>query len=493
MEQNLLTYSKKEKKYYLISMVGQNILYGIFINTYTYFLQFTILIPALSVGIIVGASRIFDAFNDPVMGFIVDKTNSKWGKCRPYLLIAPALIFIVTVLCFLAPFGIYTQTKYTTLAIVWAAVTYVLWGIAYTIGDIPLWGITSLMTEDDNARNKLLASARIIAVVGMTLGYIVQPIALAIGDIISNEAMGFLIIASAFAFLGFILFQFAGLKVKEQIKPAPASGGAFDAFKVMWRNKPFRQVLLSGVLGSPKMLITVVALPLMTYYFASKNFVSVIIYMGLIGIGLFVGQYIAIGLTPKLLKKFSKRNLFVYSNLLAVIPSILIFVLYLISPTNMISPLNIGLLAICFTFVGIGLGIPIVLMSVMIADCVDYQEYMTGERPDGVFFAGQSFIAKLQAAVATFLAGIGYAAVGFSDKAIEEVNNYIAAGGIPRTNPDYQPYMMILFLLITLPAAAGYLLSVIPMWNYALDTKEHNKILQELNKRRHNQEDSLSM
>jgi len=65
--------------------------------------------------------------------------------------------------------------------------------------------------------------------------------------------------------------------------------------------------------------------------------------------------------------------------------------------------------------------------------------------------------------------------------------------GIPRTHAPFQPYMMILFLLITLPAAVGYLLSVIPMWNYALDTNEHNRILEELNKRRHGQEEIAKM
>lgn len=490
MEKSLLTYSKKEKTVYLASMAGQNILYGIFVNTYAFFLQFTLLIPALYVGAFMGANRVFDAFNDPIMGYIVDKTNSKWGKCRPYLVFAPGLILIITILCFVAPFGIYTHSTRPGLVVAWAAITYVLWGMAYTIGDIPLWGVTSLMTEDNKHRDSLLASARIIAAVGISFGFIMQPAALAIGGKIGSEPNGFLITASLFAFLGYALFQLVGFGVKERIKPPPTTSRPLDAFKLMWKNKPFRQVLLSGVLGSPKMLITVVALPLMTYYFASKDFISVIIYMGLIGIGLFVGQYIAIGFTPKLLKRFSKRNLFVYSNLMAVIPSILIFVLYLISPTNMISPINIILLGICFTFVGIGLGIPVVLMSVMIADCVDYQEYMTGERPDGVFFAGQSFIAKLQSAVATFVAGVGYTAVGFSDTAIEEVNNFIAAGGIPRTHPPYQKYMMILFLLITLPAAVGYLLSAIPMWNYSLDTNEHNRILEELNKRRHSQENN---
>jgi Na+/melibiose symporter-like transporter len=319
----------------------------------------------------------------------------------------------------------------------------------------------------------------------MGLGYIVQPVALAIsGKLKGGEHSGFLLTAIIFSALGFLMMQPAPFAMKERISPGYKKAGPLHAFKIMWQNKPFRQIIISGVLGSPKMLIMLVALPLMTYYFAEQSFWKVAVYMGLIGIPLFVGQYIAIGITPKLLQRISKKKLYNYSNLFAVIPSLLIFVLYKRSPMHMTSPVNIGLLALCFVFVGIGIGIPVVLMSIMIADCVDYQEYMTGERPDGVFFAGQSFIAKLQAAVATFIAGVGYTHVGFSDKAIEKVNAFIAAGGAPRTNPEFQPYLMILFFLIAVPAAAGYFLTVLPMRNYALDTPEHNRIIAELNQRR---------
>ena len=490
MEQKLLTYTKKERWVYLMAIVGQNVFYGVFSNTFAYFLQFTLLIPAMSIGVFMAIARAFDAFNDPVMGYVVDRTHSKWGKTRPYLFISPILLLVVTILSFTSPFGVYTHSTAPALVVAWGIMTYVLFDLSYTIDDIPRWGIPSLMTEDNNDRNKLFAGARVVAAVGMALGYIVQPVALALsGKLKGGEQSGFLLTAVIFSAIGYVLMQPAPFAMKERIAPQAEKTGPLHAFKVMWNNKPFRQIIISGVLGSPKMLIMLVALPLMTYYFADKSFWKVAIYMGLIGIPLFVGQYIAIGSTPKLLKRFSKKKLYNYSNLFAVVPSVLVFVLYKLSPMQMTSPVNIGLLAICFTFIGIGIGVPVVLMSIMIADCVDYQEYMTGERPDGVFFSGQSFIAKLQAAVATFIAGVGYTKVGFSDAAIEEVNAFIAAGGTPRTAPEFQSYMMILFFLIAIPAAIGYLLTVIPMWKYSLDTDEHNRIIEELNKRRHeNQE-----
>ena len=131
------------------------------------------------------------------------------------------------------------------------------------------------------------------------------------------------------------------------------------------------------------------------------------------------------------------------------------------------------------------MGLTSVLQSLMIADAVDYEEYCSGIRPDGVFFSGQTFIAKITAGIATIINGIAYSAVGFSDAKVQEVNDFIAAGGIPRLNPEYEPFMMILFFIVSIPPAIGCILSVIPTWKYALPDKEHKRILAELNEKRH--------
>jgi len=494
MGHKLLTYTKNEKLLFLTAIVGQNVFYGIFSSAFDYFLRFTLLIPTMAVGTAMLLARAFDAFNDPIMGVFVDRTNTKWGKCRPYLFAAPALMLLTTIMSFVSPFGTYTRSQWPMLVAAWAFAAYVLFSLAYTVSDIPLWGITSLATEDHNDRNKLLANARVVSALGMAMGFIVMPIAEFLGVRLNSDQRGFLITAVVFSIIGFAMMQPVPFGMKEKINPKREKTGPLHAFKVMWENKPFRRIVISGVLGSPKMLIALVALPLMTYYFSSdkENPFKGVLLMGLVLAGLFGGQFIAQALTPKLLARFSKKKLFIYSNLFAVVPSLLAFVLYKISPMNLIHPVNIGLLAICFTFVGIGIGVPVVLMSIMIADCVDYQEYETGERPDGIFFAGQCFVAKLQTALASFIMGIGYNYVGFSDTAIEKVKDYIAAGGIARTNPEFQPYMMIMFFLITIPAAIGYLLTVLPMWKYELDTQEHDKIIDELNKRRHGEKSAIA-
>ena len=99
------------------------------------------------------AVQIWDAINDPMMGTIVDRTRTKWGKCRPYLFFVPAIVMVTTFLTFVnKQYSVANDAKTNTLIIAWAAISYILWGMTYTAGDIPIWGITSLMTESEKDR-----------------------------------------------------------------------------------------------------------------------------------------------------------------------------------------------------------------------------------------------------------------------------------------------------------------------------------------------------
>ncbi len=542
----LRTFTKKEQSMYLLGVAGQNIIYNIIGSALAYYLQFTLLIPAMAVSVIMAIARIWDAINDPMMGTIVDKTRSKWGKCRPFLIYVPVPIMIITILCFVN-FGFYNASEGANVAlnvliVGWAAFTYIMWGMIYTIGDIPLWGVTALMTEEEKDRNKLLSLARIAGGVGAGITMLaIQPFALAIAEVISasigakmlgspeawealkqtatanselfatqlsagvpyeqlthllevdpilaeatrqGEKWGFLISAVVFAVVGTALFQLCGLGIRERVAPSEEKHTLKENFKLMWTNKPFRQILISGVLGSPKNLLSLAAMPLITYYFASKDAFLALLYMALLGGGMFAGMFVAMAICPKLLTKFSKKDLYNYGNLIGVIPFVLIFVAYLIDPRGLANWYWVAIFFLFFIAGGASQGVTSVLQSYMIADCVDYEEYHNGIRPDGVFFSGQTFIAKMQAGIATILSGIFYAIYGFSDAAVAKVNDYISAGLIPREIPEFDPYMEVLFLIVSIPPAIGCILSVIPTWKYCLDDKEHARILDELNKRR---------
>ena len=156
------TYTKKERNMYLIGLMGQNVIYNIIATGMVFYFQSVIFIPAIAISVIMGVARIWDAINDPMMGTIVDRTRTKWGKCRPYLFFVPGIVMITTFLTFVN--GQYsTSNPASTNAIIigWAAFSYILWGMTYTAGDIPIWGITSLMTESEKDRANILSLARI--------------------------------------------------------------------------------------------------------------------------------------------------------------------------------------------------------------------------------------------------------------------------------------------------------------------------------------------
>ena len=494
-----LSYTAKERNSYLIGMAGQNVIYGVVSSGLAFYFSQVIALPALAISIIMMIARIWDAINDPIMGTFVDKTRSKWGKCRPYLMFMPVIIMVGTMLCFAN--GIYSEIDNTPLEngliIAWAGISYIMWGMMYTAGDIPIWGIASRMTADEKKRANLLSLARMVAGIGGALGFVMVPIAQAlapmlnVGTTAKNLQMAFIIVAIVLTIVGTIMFQFASL-AKERVEGLDEltgeKRGIIDNFKIMWQNKPFRRILISGVIRSPFQLLLILAMPLITLYFgnngATTDFVTVILLQyGPIAVGVFGGQFGAMALTPLLCKKFEKKTIFNVMNIVSGVAFALIFVLYLIFP-HTLGGLPIILLAIAFLIASAGVGFIMVLQSMMIADCVDYEEKENNRRPDGVFFSGQSFVTKLSAGLAVLLQGVVYAVVAYEGDTVIQVNDFLAKGIITFNGEMCGSYAMAMFFLVSIPPAIGMILSVIPMFKYELTDKEHSKILDELNARR---------
>ncbi|MBQ3888674.1 MAG: MFS transporter, partial [Clostridia bacterium] len=180
-----------------------------------------------------------------------------------------------------------------------------------------------------------------------------------------------------------------------------------------------------------------------------------------------------------------------FFSLIGAIPFALIFVLFLAFKGNILTWSGMIIMSVLFFMAGASMGSLNVLQSVMIADCVDYEEYHTGVRPDGVFFSGQSFITKLSAGIATLISGAVYGFVGFSDSKITFLNNALIAGADFKTfNPftlggaEIGKFAAAMFFLISIPPAIGMVLAAMPTLRYKLTDAEHTRILDELVKRR---------
>lgn len=495
------TYTKKEAAGFLTGMFGQNLIYNIVATGLYFYFQNVICLPAMALGWIMAIARIWDAINDPMMGTIVDKTHSKWGKCRPYLIVFPAIIGVITILTFInGNYATAETSAQKALIVGWAAVSYIAWGMCFTVCDIPLWGITSLMTEDENDRSKLLGLARMVAGVG-GIGVLVVQVAQALAGLFGGDMQkSFIVTVIIMTVIACVLFEFAGIFTRERVEKSEKSYTFKENFKIMLGNKPFRQILISGILRSPIQLLMIVAMTLVTYYYANGDIMNVLkkdadgavvgldfkvlIGLGCFALGLFVGQFVAMGITPAIIKKVEKKTLYNFYSIAGAVPFVLIFVFYKISGGDLTSAGWSIAIGICMLFASASFGGINVLQSVMIADCVDYEEYTNGVRTDGVFFSGQSFITKLSAGIATIVSSVVYSVVGYSAENVNRLNEALFNEGATFLNYDggtgAGKYAAAMFFLISIPPAIGMILSAVPTLRYALSDKEHERILDEL-------------
>lgn len=483
------TYSGRERNMYLTGLFGQNMIYNIVATGLYYYFQNAICLPAIALGWIFALARVWDAINDPIMGSIVDKTKSKWGKCRPYLIFSPVVICVITCVAFLN--GNYATAKAdgnsTAMAFIvaWAAISYILWGMCYTVGDIPLWGIISRMSEDEKDRSTLISLARIIA--SIAAGAVVISI-IAVSQAVngmldkaSDAQAGFIIVGIGFTIVASVLFQFAGIGTREKVPVSSETKTMRESIALMWNCVPFRRVLISGILRSPMQLMMIVAMTLFTYYYCEGNLttaftdINKLVIVLIIAGGLFAGQFIAMGICPALLKKYNTKTVYNLFSGLSAVPMALIFVVYLIDPTGLDKLHWVIVEGVLLLGAGAGLGGSSVCQSVMISDCIDYEEYHHGFRPDGVFFSGQSFITKFQAGIASIVSAYVYAAVGYTDVNIASMNAALENGA--NFAADYPDYAKAMWLLISVPPAIGMIISIIPTLKYELDKKTHDNIL----------------
>ena len=207
---------KKEWMAYCVVALGQGMVYAIMSSYISDFYISVLKLTPLFVLLLLLLARVWDAINDPMMGTFVDRTNTKWGKCRPYLLFSPAVIMVITILTFCN--GMYSSANTSgknALIVGWAAVSYILWGMCYTVGDIPLWGVTSRMTEVEKDRATILTFARIAAGLGggvvlLTINPLSQALGIklesAAGSVLKGQQMGFIIVAVILTVIGCGMF-----------------------------------------------------------------------------------------------------------------------------------------------------------------------------------------------------------------------------------------------------------------------------------------------
>lgn len=443
--------------------------------------------------LIILIGRIFDAINDPMMGMIVDRTKSKWGKMRPYLLFSPVPIAICTVLLFTAPFE-----HGSNAAFVWALVTYILWGVAFTIQDVPFWGLSSVITPLENERTSFISTARLGSTFGGILPALLVPV-LYQSNLGYNK--GFFTSALIFALLGCGLSILIFFVSKERVPKMDHTPSFKETFKVLAKDKLLIIVIFAAVLGSTMVTANQCADYIGNYliiqnhtdfsqiFDAAGNLIpgvdakaaydfwiprGTIVTTLTVAIG--VGMVPAMAIFPVLRKKFSLKQIYIGSAIFGLVVHALCYVIFAHDITN----INVYILWVFLFLMGVPLGIYNVITYALIADSVDYLEWKTGERHEGVCFSFQTFLSKVNAAVATFV----FAQIlGKSDfKAVDE--SLVDIEGRQIFFQQSIETQKMLLLLVTIIPAIGFLLTIIPMFFNDFTGKTKEKAQKEIEDRR---------
>ena len=423
------------------------------------------------------------------MGMIVDRTKSRWGKMRPYLLFSPVPIAITTILLFTAPFE-----DGSTAAFVWALVTYILWGVAFTVQDVPFWGLSSVITPLESERTSFISTARLGSTFGGILPALLVPI-LYQSNLGYNK--GFFISALLFALLGCGLSILIFFVSKERVPKMDHTPSFKETFVVLGKDKLLIIVIFAAVLGSTMVTANQCAdyignyLIIQNYTDFSKIFDAAgnllpnvdaaaaydfwiprgtIVTTLTVAIG--VGMVPAMALFPVLRKKLSLKQIYIGSAAFGFIVHALCYLVFSGDVTN----ISIILLWVFLFLMGLPLGIYNVITYALIADAVDYMEWKTGERHEGVCFSFQTFLSKVNAAIATFVFG---QILGRSDfKAVDK--SLVDVAGRQIFFEQSLDTQKMLLALVTIVPAVGFFLTIIPMLFNDFTGKTKEKAQKEL-------------
>lgn len=394
--------SGKEKVSYGLGAVGKDMVYMLSASYILYYYQDIMGVSAIAMGIILMAARVFDAFNDPVMGVLVAKTRTRWGKFRPWLLIGTISNAVILYVMFAAPPALDGSGL-----VAYAAITYILWGVTYTMMDIPYWSMIPAFTEGGKEREGLTTLARSCAGVGSALITIITMMCVqALGQ--GNERNGFrwFALIIAILFVVFILITCLNIKEKSTVDVEAPSVG--QMFKALIQNDQTMIVVISIVLINCSLYITSNLL----IYFFKYDFGGETWYNGYTLFNTFGGgiQILSMMLFyPMLRKLISSLQVFYVSFVMAIVGYALLFLLMCLGLTN------IALLFVPAFFVFTAFGMLTVLTTVFLANTVDYGELKNNRRDESVIFSMQTFVVKLASGVAALIASVCLSVCNLSD------------------------------------------------------------------------------
>ncbi|MGI6159971.1 glycoside-pentoside-hexuronide (GPH):cation symporter [Candidatus Darwinibacter acetoxidans] len=396
--------------------------------------------------------RIFDALNDPIMGVIVDNTNTKYGKFKPWIVFGTISSGIITILLF-TDFGL-TGTSY----IVVFGILFVLWDLAYTTNDISYWSMLPALSMDQKEREKIGSFAKICADIGLFAVVVgLVPLTGMLGQRYGSMVKAYNVFTIAIVILMWIGQAITVFGVKERR----------DIFKL--EETTTLRGMVKAIVENDQLLYTAIAMTLFMvgyvtttsfgiyffkYAYGDENMYSIFaLILGVCQIG-------ALSVFPLFSKRYSRRTLYTAATALVVVG----YLVFFMAPMNM---LYIGAAGI---LIFLGEAFIQILMLMFLTDTVEYGQWKLGKRNESVTFSIQPVIFKLGGAIASGIVGVTVIISGINDAV---------------TPADVTPsgLLMMKFAMLVLPLLfilVGYL---IYRYKYRIDSAMYERILADLQER----------
>ena len=377
---------KRNRINFGLGTIGRDMFYAFESNCLLYFLSDVLDLPIwvfAAASMVLSVMRIFDAFNDPITGLLIDNIRSPWGKFKPAILVGGILSAIFALILFS---GIGTGWAFVILF----GIAYFLWDVSFGINDIGYWTLLPVLSTDQKQREKIGAFSRICASIGT---YIVmaawQPVTSGLGD---TPTVWFwcVVVISAIYLLG-LLFPLLGVKERRIAPEQQESTTIRQMFRAILKNDQLLWTTLALGLFMVGYCTTInFAIYYMKYLFGNEGMYMILVVV----VG--VAQLGTLSVYPAVAKRMSRRSLYTLGTILVVIGYLIFF----------FAEVSIVLIVIGALLVFVGQAFIQALMLMFLTDTVEYGYWKLGKKNESITFSIQPFINKIGGALATGIVSI---------------------------------------------------------------------------------------
>jgi len=389
MKQATNDYLKRNKWAYSLGGIGRDMTYTLvatFFMTYIQYAGLGLSVAQFSViGILLIVGRIWDAINDPMMGAIIENTKSRYGKFKPWILIGAVLTAIVIVIMFnVRPLG----NKGWNF-VIFFGIIFLAWEITFTMNDISYWSMLPSLSTDPKHRDKIATLAVVFAGVGAFAAHAMITF-LTVGNAVAGYS--FISIIIALFLVGCQLLTVLGVKEPEVKDTIPQENVSLKKMiRVIAKNDQLLWLILAMLLYNLGSNI-LVALGY-NFFFMELGYDPFKVTIFIVTFG--VSNLSIQALYPKIVSKMGRKKLLGLSLLILAFGYLLLFLM------GFLAILPVSLVTICLfgIFVFTGQALFYMVLTVNIANTIEYNQYKTGERNEGIIFSLRPFMAKMASAL----------------------------------------------------------------------------------------------